>query len=81
MEKRQSTVPAYLHKVITRVEPQGGEGLNGGGQLAVFEGRQPLAHVARQGAQAAALWMIPPSLIAGQNQRQPLQAHRRSTLR
>ena len=61
-------VQAHLDKVIARVESQGGKGLDGGGQLAVLERRKPLLHVACQRPHAAALWMVPPGLVAGQNQ-------------
>ena len=65
-------VPAHLYEVIAGVESEGREGLDGCGQLAVLEGRQPLAHVGGECAQAAALWVIPPGLVAGQDQRDTL---------
>ena len=64
----------YLHEVVAGVKAQGGEGLYAGGQLAVLEGRQALAHAGGQRGQAAALRVVSPLLVAGQDQRHALQA-------
>ena len=73
LQRQASGRPIHLNDVIPRVEAQRREGLNAGGQLAILEGAQAAAQVGCQCAQAAALWMKPPCLVAREHQGYTLQ--------
>lgn len=73
LQRKASRNPTHLDDIIPRVEAQRREGLNAGGQLAVLKGGQAAAQIGCQRAQAAALRMVPPRLVARQHQGYTLQ--------